>query len=160
VANTLDIVTTFLLPNEVAMGAWQGPEDGRWLQKVFVVRGDTIAKHITDIGPAEDFERIPAELLPGDGETTVAEFLFELERHRHDLFAWNHRQRVKAESTLIHDVAEQREARREYIRGRSVNGPHITVQRSIYNRENAWRKFFDRRAERTGKRTSTREGMR
>jgi len=149
----LDIVTDFLLPNEVCMGMAQGPEGGRWIQKVFVVRGDTIAKHITDCGAAEMYERIPAQVIPGDDETTVAEFLYEAERHRHDLFAWNHLQRVKAESTLVKDINEQRQARREYIRNRSVFGPAFTIQRNIYPREHVWRKFRDERAEKTGRRT-------
>lgn len=128
----LDIVTTFLIPNEVCWGLWQGPENGRWLEKLFVVRGDTIAKYVTDCGPASAFEGIPVEVVPGDEETTVAEFRYEAERHRHSTFARDHLARVAAESTLVADVRRNREARRQYIKNRSVFGPFHTVQRNIY----------------------------
>lgn len=153
-SEALDIITTFLVPNEVCMGMRQGPVNGRWVEMIWVVRGDTIAKYVTDCGPAENFDRIAPVIIPGDGETTVDEFRHEAERHRNDLWAWNHLQRVKAESTLINDVNEQNEARREYIANRSVFGPHFNIQRNIYNSERGWRNYFDTRAERTGKRTT------
>lgn len=151
----LDIITEKVHPQEVCYGMWQGPRGERWILKLWVLRGDAIARWEQDCGPASKYERIPEQVIPGDEETTVAEFLYEAERHRNDLFAWNHLQRVKAESTLVKDINEQREARREYIRNRSVNGPHFKIERSIYNRENAWRKFFDERSARTGKRVFT-----
>lgn len=153
-APALDIITTFLVPNEVCMGMRQGPRDGRWVEMIWVVRGDTIAKYMTDCGPVENFPHIFEQIIPGDGETTVTEFQHEAERHRHDLWAWEHQQRVRAESTLFADVNRQREERREYIDNRSVFGPYQKTQRNIYNQENAWRKFFDERARRTGRRTT------
>ncbi len=159
-APALDIITTFLLPGEVCMGSRQGPIGDRWIERIWVVRGDTIARFETDCGPAANYEHIAEVIIPGDGVTTVDEFRYEAERHRNDLRWWNHLQRVKAESTLMADVNEQRDARREYIKNKSVFGPYFKIQRNIYNRENGWRKFFDTRAERTGKRTSTKDGMR
>lgn len=151
----LDIITTFVLPNEVCQGMRQGPVGDRWLERIWVVRGDTIARYETDRGPASAYERIAEEIIPGDGETTVAEFMDEAERHRHDLFAWNHLQRVKAESTLVEDVNRMREVRREYIANRTVSGPYFTIQRNFYNQENAWRKYRDERARRTGRKVFT-----
>ncbi len=159
-APALDIITTFLIPNEVCMGSRQGPLNGRWIERIWVVRGDTIARYETDCGPAENFARIAEVIIPGDGETTVDEFRHEAERHRNDLRWANHLERVRFESTLMADVNAQREERREYIENRSVFGPHQTTQRNIYNRSNGWRKWFDERARRTGKRTSTKDGMR
>lgn len=159
------IVTDTLIPNEVCYGLQQGPIGERWVQLIWVLRKghwtkgkvwdaftEVIAKHVTDCGPVSNFEKIAAQIIPGDDETTVDEFLYEAERHRHDLFAWNHLQKVKAESTLAEDFARGRENRRLYIRNQSVVGPYIKVERSMYNKEEAWRKWFDERARRTGKR--------
>lgn len=159
------IVTDYLIPTEVCYGMRNGPVDDRWVEIIWVVRkgywtkqgiydgiSEVIAKHVKDCGPASNFERIAPLIIPGDDETTVAEFLHEGERHRYDLFAWNHLQRVKAESTLVADVNRSRENRRLYIANRSVIGPYFKVERNIYNGEAAWRKWFDERARRTGKR--------
>jgi hypothetical protein len=140
-APALDIVTQFILPNEVCMGLWQGPERGRWLEKIFVVRGDTIAKYVTDIGPAKNFVGVAVEIVPGDDETTVAEFRYEAERHRNSTFARDHMARVAYESTLVADVNRNREARRQYIKNRSVFGPFHVVQRNIYDSNPARRKI-------------------
>jgi hypothetical protein len=151
----LDIITTVVHPNEVCMGMRQGPVGERWIERVWVVRGDTIARYETDRGPASLYENIPEEIIPGDGETTVAEFMDEAARHRTDLRWWRHLVELQESSTLIADINRQREARREYIHNRSHFGPNFKIERSFYNRENTWRKAFDRRAELTGKRVFT-----
>lgn len=150
-APALDIITTFLLPGEVCMGSRQGPIGDRWIERIWVVRGDTIARYETDCGPAANFSKIAEVIIPGDGGTTVDEFRHEAERHRHDLRWWNHLQRVKAESTLIQDVNNQREARVEWLGNRSVFGPYHTVQRNIYNSAKTRRDFRDKRERATGK---------
>lgn len=156
---TEEVLADHLDPNEVCMGMWQGPQAGRWIQKIFVVRDDTIAKHVTDCGPATDFPHIPVEIIPGDDETTVGEFLYEAERHRHDLFAHNHLERVKARHNLKDVIPENQAKRREIIKGQSVSGPYQTTSRNNYSSRLTWRRFFDRRAEVYGKRVSTKDGM-
>lgn len=158
------IITDCLLPNEVCHLMRQGPVGERWVEILWVLRKgywtaakvfdpltEVIAKFVTDCGPASNFAHIAPMIIPGDGETTVNEFRHEAQRHRHDLFAWNHLQKVAAESTLVADVNRAREQRREYIKNRSVVGPYVKTERNIYNSEETWRKWFDERARRTGK---------
>lgn len=93
-----------------------GAQQWRWIQTVFVVRGDTIAAHTRDFGPAEDFRAVTPLLMPSFGDDTVAQLREHAERNRHDAY-WQGRARAQqAESTLIRDHINQLEMRQEYVR--------------------------------------------
>lgn len=93
-------------------GSWSR----RWIQQVFVVRGDAIAAHTTDYGPAENFAHVTPLIMPSFGDDTVAELRDHADRNRRDTY-WHERAAAqKAESTLIRDHIQQVEARAEYAR--------------------------------------------
>lgn len=150
--NDLKIVTDRVHPDEGCYGLYEGPRDGRWLTALYVVRGDAIAEYTVDHGPEEAFAKIPPMMMPSYGENSVGEMLDWGERHRHDL-RWFHKiERMKAESTLIQDVIEQRAERHLRIHNRSTFGPYQTIERNGHSRTATWRRFKDKIAERTGKR--------
>lgn len=107
-----------------------GSHQRRFVESVYVLRGDAISEHNTDYGPAEDWERIPPLIVPGYGDDSVAQLQELAERHRHDLKWWNYREQLKAESTLIADILRQEEALIPALANRSIFGPAITVQRN------------------------------
>ena len=159
----MHILTSVLRPDEPCYGLWEGYEvgpipgapngatDWRWLQKVFVVRDDTIAKFVTDFGPAEDFEDITPIFLPCDGTDSVARLQAFAEKNRHDDY-WQKRAKEQlAASTLITDLIEQEDKLHRVIHNRTTSGPYGTVQRNDYSHETTMRRFKDRRRERTGK---------
>lgn len=155
-------LTTYVLPNEVCWGLTEAPMvvpqvDGstveRWIQDIVVVRNDERLHFITDFGDPDEYEMITPIILQGDGETTVAEMQYEAERNRNDTY-WQTRAREQLEaSTLLMDIVEQRARYHEYIHNRTVSGPAVFTQRNVYPQQWAWRKYFDERARRTGKRT-------
>ena len=86
----------------------------RWVQTVFVVRGDTIAAHTTDYGPAENYANVIPLMMPSFGDDTVAQLREHAEKNRHDTY-WQERAKAqRAESTLIHDHIDQIEMARTY----------------------------------------------
>jgi hypothetical protein len=99
------------------MPAPDGSSSWRWIQTVFVVRGDTIAAHTTDYGPAEDFKKVTPLFLwsPGDCDT-VAQLREHAEKNRHDTHWYDRAQAQKAESTLIRDAIDQIGMKAEYQR--------------------------------------------
>ena len=94
-----------------------GSQSWRWVQTVFVLRGDAIAAHTTDYGPAENFEKVTPLFLwsPGDCDT-VAQLREHAEKNRHDTYWYDRTQQMKAESTLIRDAIDQLGMRAEYAR--------------------------------------------
>ena len=161
--SSMQIVTLYLDPEEPAYGLWEGfevaPVPGaangetawRWLQKVFVVRGDTIAKYITDMGPAEDYELITPIFLPCHGTDTVGRLQYYAEKNRQDTY-WQTRAKEQLEaSTLISGLIEQEAKIHEIIRNRTTVGPYVTVQRNGYAHEETVRKYREKRRQRTGK---------
>ena len=93
-----------------------GAQSWRWVQTVFVVRGDTIAAHTTDYGPAEDFAGVIPLMMPSFGDDTVAQLREHAEKNRHDTY-WQQRAKAQhAESTLIRDHIEQIDKMKEYAR--------------------------------------------
>ena len=138
----MHIVTTCVFPDEPCHGLWEGPEivpglngslQPHWLQKVFVIRSDAIAKYITDFGPALAFDGVTPLLIPSFGENSVAQLQEIAEKHRHNDYWTKRREEMLAESTLIEDAIRQHEQDREMIRQRSVLGPGINVQRNGYS---------------------------
>lgn len=159
----MHIITQHIHPDEPAYGIIEGPElapvpdgkngaqDWRWVQKVFVVRGDTIAKYITDFGPCEDYEMITPLQMLSNGADTVGQLQDYAERNRHDTY-WQSRAKEQLESsTLISDLIEQEAKLHEVIRNRTSIGAHVTIQRNGYAHEETIRRFNDRRRKRTGK---------
>ena len=159
----MQIITTHLDPDEPSFGLWEGPEVApvpgsvngetgwRWIQKCFVVREDTIAKYITDLGDADDFEMITPIFLPCHGTDSVGRLQFYAEKNRQDTYWQTRAQEQLASSTLISDMIEQEAKLHEIIRNRTTVGPYVTVQRNGYSHEATIRKFNDRRHERTGR---------
>lgn len=140
----LSIVTDRVHADEPCMGLAEGPlqmpqPDGstpmRWVQRIFVVRGDTIAKHMIDIGRAEDYEEVPPLLVPGYGDDSVAELQELAARHRNDTHFIKWRQELQQSSTLIADILRQEEQKAPALANRSVFGPGASVQRNEAQRQ-------------------------
>ena len=121
----MKIETAFVHPDEPCHGLREEPrmmpgpngsQSWRWVQTVFVVRGDAIAAHTTDFGPAENFQHVTPLMMPSFGDDTVAQLREHAEKNRHDDY-WQKRAEAQlAESTLIRDHIEQIDMRREYVR--------------------------------------------
>jgi len=129
------IVTHRVHPNEPCHGLFDRPEGTRWVESVWVIRGDAIAEYRTTIGPSKDFKDVPPLLLPGMGECSVAEYQAEAERHRHDDKWIKRAKEMLAESTLISDILRQEETLLDVVRNRSRFGPGLSVQHNEFPRE-------------------------
>lgn len=94
-----------------------GTHQSRWVQTVFVVRGDAIAAHTTDYGPAENFAKVTPLFMwsPGDCDT-VAQLREHAEKNRHDTYWHDRAEAQRAESTLLTDHVEQINMLAEYRR--------------------------------------------
>lgn len=121
------IFTPIVHPDEPCYGLWEGEENGRWLQKIFVVRGDAIARYMKDYGPASDYERVMPIIIPNDGDDSVAALQYLAEKNRHDDYWAKRREEMLASSTLISDVMTGIDKKRE--KG-SKFGPFANIQRS------------------------------
>lgn len=139
----MHIVTDHVFPDEPSWGLAEGPlkmpqPDGstpmHWVQRVFVVRGDAIAKYMIDFGPTEDFDRAQPLLMPSMGENTVAQLQEHAEKNRHDHYWANRVDEMLAESTLAEDYFRQREQNRGVIHNRSSFGAGGHFQRNGYPR--------------------------
>ncbi len=133
-------MTDFLSATEPCYGIWEGHEDGRWIQKCFVVRGDTIAKFLMDFGPAENFEMTTPIFLPCKGNCSVAEMQAWAERNRHDTYWQTRAKEMLAESTLISDLIEQQEKILSVAANRTTIGPHQRVQRNGFSLQKKFKK--------------------
>lgn len=140
----MHIVTDRIFPDEPSYGISEmprlrkmddGSEQWRWVQQVYVVRGDAIAKYETDYGPAERFVRIQPFAMPSFGDDSVAQLQEFAEKNRHDDYWAKRSDEMLAESTLIRDHLNQVEIDKAEIRNRSVIGPAISVQRNDYSQE-------------------------
>lgn len=122
----MKILVNVVHPDEPCYGLFEGPDRGRWVQKVWVVRGDALARLQTDYGAAENFSRIQPLIMPSDGENSVAELQYHAEKNRQDDYWARRRDEMLASSTLIPDVINQieRQARP------SVFGPAVSVERN------------------------------
>ncbi len=131
----MHIIATHVMPDEPCYGLTENRIGGRWIQRVFVVRGDAIAKFETDFGPASDFPDATPIIYPSFGENSVAQLQEMAERDRHDDRWAKRRREMQAESTLIKDILRQEEALIDVRANRSTMGPAITVQRNDFPRE-------------------------
>lgn len=132
----MEILTETLDDNEACYGVMETNRNGRRQQFVFVVRGDSIAKHVTDIGPASLYDGVPELRLLGMGDDTVAEMVYEANMTRYDDFERKLRQEVKESSTLVKDFLQEKEENWERIKNRSQFGPNYTKQRNGFSRSN------------------------
>lgn len=118
-----------------------GEKEKRWVQKVWVIRGDRKARYETDIGPASDWPDATPIIYASVGTDTVAELQFLAERDRRDDKWAKRRRELQAESTLISDILRQEEMKIQMKQNRSQIGPAITVQRDDYPSQ-----FIERKA--------------
>ena len=149
----MHLIADRISPDEPAYGLQEGPYTvngkRRWLQYVFVIRGDAIANHITDFGPAEDFKDIPPLLVPSYGDDSVAELQEMAERHRHDDRYVRRAREMLAESTLIRDVLRQEEMKIAGFANRSSFGAGGNYQRNGFPLRAVNEERKNRREERT-----------
>ena len=104
-----------------------GSTASRWVQTVFVVRGDTIAAHTTDYGPAENFQHVTPLMIWSTGEDdTVAQLREHAEKNRHDDYWQKRAAEQLAASTLMRDHAEQIAMTREYARRNTRTTKELT----------------------------------
>ena len=130
----MKITTQRIHPDEPCYSLREGPRNGRWVQRVYVVRGDAIAEWSKDYGPVADWLNATEIIYPSFGENSVAQLQELAERDRHsDKWAKRGRERL-AESTLIKDILRQEEALLNVRANRSTIGPTITVQRNDFPR--------------------------
>lgn len=118
----MELETATVSPDEPCYGLREesrvvpGLPGRRWIQVVRVVRGNAIATHTTDFGPAEDYATVTPLLMPSFGENTVAQLREHAEKNRHDDY-WHQRAQAQlAESTLIRDHIEQIEMAKTYAK--------------------------------------------
>lgn len=138
----MKILTDYVLPDEPCHGLYDGPRNiprqgKRWIQAIYVIRGDVIAEYSQDLGPASDYPRIQPMAIPSFGENTVAQLQEFAERNRHDEYWANRVDEMLAESTLIEDHLRQLEVNHHVIRNRSQFGPQHAFQRNGYPRKAA-----------------------
>ena len=151
---TADII---LRADEICYGMeiWEDTDGFR--TRLIVERGDMPVGIVIHHGPDENFSgKIPPMFV--SGQFKVGEALEESERHRHDLWGWNHAQRVLEGSTLFQDAIAAEEQAIKALHGRSTFGPHQTVQRNPdYSHQTTVRNWWAERAEKTGKSASYRK---
>lgn len=156
----MQIVTEWLHPDEPCYGLREGPvtehhpvlgDQERWQQWVWVVRGDTLAKHVTDIGPAEDYATVTPLVMPSPrGENTVAELQAHAEKHRHDDYWYKRSREMMAGSTLVKDHLTMLEMERTVIHNRTFSAPGLFKQRNAVPVEMLSRRYKERRNARRG----------
>lgn len=140
----MKIVTDRIHPDEPCHGLFEGPEQGRWIQKVFVVRGDAIAQYRTDLGPEKDYEKVTPLVMPSFGDDTVAELQAHAEKNRHDHYWYDRREEMLSKSTLIQDAVDLQEQRNLEFINKSVLGPMVKVQRNAFSPQSAARILKER----------------
>jgi hypothetical protein len=123
------IVTNRIYPDEPCYGLFEGPDHGRWVQKIFVIRSDSIARWQKDLGPEENYERVMPLLMPSFGDDSVAQLQAFAEKNRQDDYWAKRRDEMLAASTLVQDHLDLLEQDLLLKANRSVFGPKVNVQR-------------------------------
>lgn len=156
-------VTDFVFANEPCFGLWEGSEmapvpdqpgamDWRRVQKVFVLRGDTIAKYIEDLGPASAFENVAPIIIRADGDKDSVQMIRESAEHSRNDDYWRRRQdELIASSTLINDIIEDADQMAEWFRSKTVIGPSHRQQREGPSLTAIRRRQTDKGHEKAGK---------
>lgn len=150
----MQFLTDHIWPDEPCMQLQEGPYQmphpsgrgtrKRWVQRVFVIRQDTIAKHLIDLGPVENFAGATPIILPSAGENTVAQLQEVAEGNRHDRYWENRRREMLAGSTLIPDILRQEEDKLAVKANRTVVGPLVRRERNAWPREHVERILKER----------------
>ena len=130
----MKIIALSVHPDEPCHSLREGPRNGRWVQRVYVVRGDAIAEWSKDYGPIADWPDATEVIYPSFGENSVGQLQELAERDRHSDKWARRRREMQAESTLISDILRQEEALLEVRRNRSHFGPGASVQRNDFPR--------------------------
>lgn len=107
-----------------------GSTQQRWIQRVWVIRGDRKAKHETDFGPAIKYPDATPCIYPSFGENSVGELQGLAERDRASDKWSKRRKELQSESTLIADIIRQEEMMIQDRQNRSQFGPLISKQRN------------------------------
>lgn len=128
----MKIIAVSVHPDESCYSLQEGPRNGRWVQRVYVVRGDAIAEYSVDFGPIENFKDATEVIYPSFGENSVGQLQELAERDRHSDKWARRRREMRAESTLISDILRQEETLLEIRRNRSHFGPGVSVQRNDF----------------------------
>jgi hypothetical protein len=139
----MHIIATRVHPDEPCHGLYEGPKGGRWVQRVFVLRGDRIAKFETDFGPVSDFPNATEIIYASYGDDSVGQLQELAERDRYSDKWAKRRKEMQAESTLIADILRQEEIMLEVRRNRSHFGPLVSTQRTNFPREAVYQKERD-----------------
>ncbi len=141
----MHIVAVTVHSDEPCWGLWEGPKRGRWIQRVFVIRDDAVAKYEVDLGSLEFWPDATEIMYPSFGENSVGQLQEMAEADRHSDKWAKHRQRVAAESTLIPDILRDEEIKLDVIANRSNFGPGVSVQRNDFPREATNNKLKEKR---------------
>jgi hypothetical protein len=141
----MKIVTTRIHPDEPCYSIHEGPRNGRWVQRVYVVRGDAIAEWTHDYGPVSDFPDATETIYGSDGDDSIAQLQELAERDRHSDKWAKRRREMQAESTLIPDSLKQEEELLDVVRNRSHFGPGMSVQRNDFPHEAVISKHKEKR---------------
>ena len=153
----MHIVTDHVVPDEGCWGLAEGPMQmphgagfqRRWVQRVFVIRDDAIAKYTLDLGSADYWEeRALPQAIAGMGDDTVAELQEWAERDRNKGKMWQFVQQQREESTLIEDSIAGLEQEFLAKRNKTIIGPHVFSQRGDYPRQHVQRELRSRVKER------------
>ena len=153
----MQIITDYVVPDEGCWGLLEGPVtmphgkgfQRRWVQRVFVIRDDAIAKYQVDLGSADYWEeRALPQAIAGMGDDTVAELQEWAERDRNKGKMWQFVQQQREESTLIEDSIAGLEQEFLAKRNKTIIGPHVFSQRGEYPRQFAQRELRSRVKER------------
>ena len=131
----MKIIAVSVHPDEPCHSLREGPRNGRWVQRVYVVRGDAIAEWSKDYGPVTDWPDATEVIYPSFGENSVGQLQELAERDRHSDKWARRRREMQAESTLIPDILRQEERLLEVRRNRSHFGPGVSVQRNDFPRK-------------------------
>ncbi len=131
----MKVITHWIHPDEPCYSLQEGPRNGRWVQRVYVIRGDAKAEWSKDYGPVSDFPDATETIYFSDGDDSVGQLQELAERDRHSDRWAKRRREMQAESTLIPDILKQEEELLDVVRNRTTIGPAITVQRNDFPRE-------------------------
>ena len=131
----MKIIAVSVHPDEPCYSLQEGPRNGRWVQRVYVVRGDAIAEWSKDYGPVANFKDATEVIYPSFGENSVGQLQELAERDRHSDKWARRRREMQAESTLISDILRQEEMLLEVRRNRSHFGSGTSVQRNGFPNE-------------------------
>ncbi|KKK94026.1 hypothetical protein LCGC14_2687000 [marine sediment metagenome] len=131
----VSVIAHRVLKDEPCWGLAEAIENGRIIQKLWVIRGDRKARYTTDFGPASDYPDFTPIIYASVGDDTVAQLQECAERDRHDNKWAKRRRELQSESTLIADILRQEERKIQERQNRSVFGPLQSTQRTDYPRE-------------------------